>query len=566
MMDDSSIVVAEASSIVSEKRLKYRERNRNANARQNKRRRRAVKGSTADSSINCFSDLPEIFDCDELAKIINSAACGQENVLDSKYYHTLPLTYGLLLKLRSGINRLYRYSEFKFNRNLSEQANQFYALVSYMCHDEDRENLLFSNWSSSKEELWSMSDELSFKTRNLPKMLSKELGEHSVYPMVTRENAKLMQFHSYFVSKVNKYFEKVKRPDGTFELPFSTFTTLKLDTERKNDDENTVADGNGDELMDNEKQVSTEEGKSGKEVSSEQEQEKTIKALLELPRIKCTSCGHYRKIYCGECGIPVENAISIVPSPVSLPFDVLLLLHYQESLTKCTGVHASVLCQRNTVSHWDWEKPLEISQSLIEKLDSENDIILFPYSNAVPAESFPWDGSNESNADSLPSDYSRSMNREEKIVLEEQQAVTRKKKRLVVLEASWGYGKTMAQQILDHRKAKGLPPLKSIILTNVIGEYWRFQEEGKHAVSTIEAIAYSAKAAGLDEKSFQQLLLLFRLQKYRVLQNTRENGKPPRAIEVSGSGKGSWKNISIIDDIDGDEDEDNADSKADEDL
>ena len=39
------------------------------------------------------------------------------------------------------------------------------------------------------------------------------------------------------------------------------------------------------------------------------------------------------------------------------------------------------------------------------------------------------------------------------------------------------------------------------------------------------------------------LLLLFRVQKYRVLKKIDEGGKIPRAVEVSGCGVGSWKEL-----------------------
>ncbi len=39
------------------------------------------------------------------------------------------------------------------------------------------------------------------------------------------------------------------------------------------------------------------------------------------------------------------------------------------------------------------------------------------------------------------------------------------------------------------------------------------------------------------------LLVLFRVQKYRVLKKIDEGGKIPRAVEVSGCGVGSWKEL-----------------------
>ena len=48
---------------------------------------------------------------------------------------------------------------------------------------------------------------------------------------------------------------------------------------------------------------------------------------------------------------------------------------------------------------------------------------------------------------------------------------------------------------------------------------------GLFSVSTIEAIAHTAHAAGLDDASFHNLLLLFRLQKLRVLDRVRQGNR-----------------------------------------
>ena len=93
----------------------------------------------------------------------------------------------------------------------------------------------------------------------------------------------------------------------------------------------------------------------------------------------------------------------------------------------------------------------------------------------------------------------------------------------------------------------------------ITGQYWRFQEHGHSAVSTIEAIAHTAltaararavtntciaskKESDCDcDKLFESLLLLFQVQKYRVLKRvSSEGGRAPKAIKVSGVGLGDW--------------------------
>jgi len=143
-----------------------------------------------------------------------------------------------------------------------------------------------------------------------------------------------------------------------------------------------------------------------------------------------------------------------------------------------------------------------------------------------------------------------------------------------------------------------------ILVDNVIGQYWKFQSEGHNAVSTIEAIVYAAISVSHylrlyrnhkqqqyqyqqqqqllgeqlsgeqlsgqhhlphhppddhnfslistvftdDDDSYEQqyyspLLILFYLQKYRVLSRINSGGKIPRSIQCHGDGLGSWKSL-----------------------
>ncbi len=477
----------EPSSYRPEKRLKYRDRGHNN--RMNKKKRRLLESEG-------IVEVPDSFDGHDLAKILTFLANpsipaaaplsnSPESAFPQKYHQVFPLTCALLIKTRSGLNRLYRKSVYKFPRSSTQQPEQFYQLIRFMVqpgpHNLDR---LLSNFTV--QNLLPLAEELASKSVNLNNDLQKEFLRFPLYPLHPVTN--LLQFPKEYLSRVEEYHASLQRPEGTFDLP--------------------------------------------------EDQLEKLKQLAELPRHECPLCHGFRQIYCGPCGgVVLEESKAFLPPPIELPFEVLLLLHYQESLVKCTGIHASALCQANTLTYLDWEKPAEKWQSVVESLDPERDIILFPYQNSIPAESFPWtdppnylqnlEGASENNNTTLP--------------------LTRKY-RLVVLEASWGYGKTMAQQILDHRRAKNLPPIRSVILTNITGEYWRFQAEGHSAVSTIEAIAHTAKAAGVRNKTVEDLLTLFRLQKYRVLKNTTEGGKIPRAVEVAGVGLGSWKNVSALDD------------------
>lgn len=182
---------------------------------------------------------------------------------------------------------------------------------------------------------------------------------------------------------------------------------------------------------------------------------------------------------------------------------------------KCTGIHAAVLGEEGQTTYRLWEKEEDQSTSIVSSLDHEKDVLLFPYPDSTPADVFPWH---------------------------------EQRWRLLVLEASWGYAKAMSQQIVNYRKQHNLPPLRSVSLHNVVGQYWRFQSEGHSAVSTIEAIAHTARTAGSTEQDENDLLTLFKVQKHRVLGNLKVGAKVPRAMEVSGAGTGSWKEVEVLDD------------------
>jgi hypothetical protein len=519
-MDHGSIVSIKTDheGQMAEKRLKYRERSANRN--KNRQKRRKLLREKPD-----IIELPDTFPLDEMCAILN----GQDS---TSYAHKFPLTVGLMLKLRSAIKRMYKNSWCKFPRKLAEQGQQFYLLVQKLTFEVEQ---LKSTWEPAV--LWRVAEELSAKYTNLCNNLQKEYVLHPLYPL-SSENGKI-QFEPAFIDRVNAYHESLKRPEGTFDM--------------------------------------------------KEEEKRVLSRLSQVSRMKCLKCNSCRQIYCGPCGIPMPNALDyIFPSSstsnveddnvaystndegerlneqqlrgehidlgqsrrVNLPFDVVLLLHYQETLVKCTGVHASVLSGEGSVSYINWNKPTEEWQAVVEALDADNDVILFPYPNSVPATDFDWDRKSSA-CEKLSSDATS----------EDTVFVPPKRWRLVVLEASWGYGKTMAQQVIDHRKAKGLSPIKSVILTNITGEYWKFQAEGQSAVSTIEAIAHAAKQAGLSDDKVDNLLILFRLQKYRMLQHTIVGGKIPRAVEVTGDRLGSWKDIALLKESD---DNDNEEEEEDE--
>lgn len=169
-------------------------------------------------------------------------------------------------------------------------------------------------------------------------------------------------------------------------------------------------------------------------------------------------------------------------------------------------------------------------------LCADTDVLLFPAADATDADDFDWTRTKFSSNSNSSSENINSNNNSESIG-------NPRKWRLIVLEASWLHAKSVYRKINFYREEHKLPPIPCVRLKDITGQYWKFHEQGHAAVSSIEAIAYAAKAAGATEDTFQTLLTLFRLQKYRVLKRIKDGGRPPKAIKISGSGTGSWDTI-----------------------
>lgn len=187
----------------------------------------------------------------------------------------------------------------------------------------------------------------------------------------------------------------------------------------------------------------------------------------------------------------------------------------------------------------DHEEDHPAWDEIVSRFDSENDILLYPYEEAISAELYDW-----------------------RITSGE----SRRKKRLIVLEGSWEGAKTMANRITTIRERLALPPLSAVTLpANITSHYWRLQHMGSGAVSTIEAIAHVLSlinvsnarfCSSTSQESFQQhnqsigsstdiLLLLFNLQRHRMLSNVKQGAKVPIAIAASNNTgfTTSWANI-----------------------
>jgi len=359
-------------------------------------------------------------------------------------------------------------------------------------------------------ELYRLSEELLCKGMNLSPKLQREY--YSLRLCIRREfqtgKLKLM-FPSDFLGRVSEYMKSVKRPVVS------------------------IADG-GENLRQDpeEKDFSLLSSGGGTKIPGLTE---VLPRLSALPRELCPECNSFRSIYCGPClGLRMPSAELELPARINLPFDIILILHPAESLRHCTGIHAAVMGQREHVTVLNWprtrdrcanEESAESWVRLLDTLNHETDVLLFPDPYAISVAS--W--TDEIGTENLT-----------------------ERRRVVVLEASWNNSKAMFRQLQDGLVARGRPPLRAVKLQDIVGTYWKFHYEGNAAVSTIEAIVHllletssanslSEDISESDRKQYLNLLWLFECQRLRLINRVEAGGKVPRAIEVKGTGIGSWK-------------------------
>ena len=368
------------------------------------------------------------------------------NILEG--LHQYHLTYGLILKLRNSTKRMIKRMIMPVPTGLHDDTygHRLLKLLQYYAKDSNEQL-----YHLDPETIWEISEDVSSKNSVLSPKLQSQLFHHEVIIL-----EKKAVFTDEYIEKVKNYFLHVKRPEGTFDWKFDDYPL--------------------------------------------------IPTLIKTAREKCSECNSMRHIYCGPCGRLVDSIEPLIGKKLTLPFDLLVIIHWHDSLIKCTATHTKVLCNNNvTFAHWKKKDYGESWEPIVASLNADTDIVLFPSHDAVPAEEFQW------KSDSDP----------DKIW------------RVVVLEASWQNGKTMARQIKEFRENLGLPPLIYISLSNIVGQYWRFHNEGNSAVSTIEAITHCANIAGFSNHDSTSLLLLFNLQKYRVQMRFNTEGNVPRAIHVN---------------------------------
>jgi DTW domain-containing protein YfiP len=390
------------------------------------------------------------------------------------------LTCGLLVKTRLADIRMVKQGMMiadliDFNKRTEQTVSVFGTQIRTMCCEEDRS---FLDEAYDDASLYDTAVELVAKRLTLSKKLCDVMEAQMLPP---REAASgLLGFEDSFVDTLRYYFRSLQKPLLTSESGEVMHTTIAYD-------------------------------------------EAMMAALLALPREQCTSCSSYRALFCPECnGLRTQRASNLLPPRISrtqLPFDVLMLLHYQERSNRSTGAHSLALVEEGTVqtAHWPREKEGAVMEAIIEAIDPTRDLLLFPDDSAVP----------------IAQACSRSPGGEEE----------GGRPRLILLEGNWTYAAKMASYI-----KKRVSGLRSVCLEEgVVGTYWRFQSVGVSALSTIEALYHACEQARsqqdkgeqeeAEEGRLDRLLILFEYQRRKVIDGDRKN---LRGIKPTGEGPSDW--------------------------
>lgn len=473
-----------------------------------------------------MSSLPHHFELDDMRRIIlrKEEIEDQEKIKMSLKYRQYEPTLGLLLRLRSGSKRALQSFVNQAPYNQLEQSAILYQLYNYYVKGTDKQIV----WT--EDDLWKASTELLEKSKYINPNLKKDLDFHPLYDL--HKDSNMLQFDDQFYAAVKAYHLTLQRPSS-----FSSDVEADHSNLNSND---SSSNSNSNDGKRKKRKVDNDEnnvvGTNSYFTSFPNDVQCTLDLLMQVPREKCDSCGSNRIIYCGKCGGKrMLNGAKVLPTPLELPFDIVLCMHWHESPLQSTGMHVVPLCVDHTLTIVDWYKEEEgvcKSDAFIESLDPSIDIVLFPLDGAINAAEINW------NIDKDATDVN--------VIAHNDNNKIMKKKRLIVLEASWKEAIKMAKRIVRVRQQKNLSSIPFVTLDdNVVGKFWKFQDLSHSSVSTIEAIAYTIHAAGASITDYHNLLLLFRLQLLRVQSAERTNRRKnvPRIFTITGTGEYAWNTL-----------------------
>ncbi|KAL6066944.1 tRNA-uridine aminocarboxypropyltransferase [Balamuthia mandrillaris] len=202
---------------------------------------------------------------------------------------------------------------------------------------------------------------------------------------------------------------------------------------------------------------------------------------------QCPKCNAKRALYCWNCYEPSVPIASVGESPhrgvkktnknkqakresivgeerrqpeghaLVLPLRIDIVIHPSLRPSRCTSIHAAVLCPREQV------RVFTAFPNGIPRYDPTTTVVLFPSKDATYLKDVVWPASD-------PDD--------------EQNQPWRRIERAVFIESTW----EGADLVLNHEHIRQLPRVK--LGPGKETFFWRFQPLGNHCLSTIEAIYY----------------------------------------------------------------------------
>ena len=368
--------------------------------------------------------------------------------------------------------------KINFTQKNEKTMQVFHTQIKNLCCREDR---MFLECHYTAESLWDTAVELIAKRITLSKELCRIL-ERQMLPARDATSG-LLTFNADFTKSIQEFFYALKKP-----LPSSNPADIQSI--------------NYDTIM--------------------------MDSLLALEREECPGCFTFRALYCTDCtGLRTPKASKILPPRIpraQLPFDILMIFHFQERLQRSTGAHALALIEEGAVevAFWPRHKNSTDMKNILDSLNPSRDVLLFPDDSAVCIANYDF-----------ACNQVQMHSQKENPLLDKSQALEsgspQQRKRLVIIEANWTYAKKMVAFLKQQ-----VTGLQSVCLSNsVVGTYWRFQTVGVSALSTIEAIYHACKQAVVpnevhrstcDESDrdstrdpFSPMLVLFEYQRRKLL-------------------------------------------------
>ena len=181
--------------------------------------------------------------------------------------------------------------------------------------------------------------------------------------------------------------------------------------------------------------------------------------LGEAERVLCPQCQKPSALYCPYCLLPTLPPALQIP-PVRLPMHVDIIHHVGENVKKSTSIHGCILAP-------DFCRFLEFPADLPPGgYDPASTVLLYPTPDAV--------------------------------FLDDPRVDLLSVKRVLVIESTW----SKSDVVSSH---PALAKLRRVKIRERESTFWRYQELGRHFLSTLEAIYYICKefqqrAAALEKE------------------------------------------------------------------